>query len=67
MSFADSGIPVEVVEVLDAGRYRIVEAAAAGNTIKLLVPEGPSIPEGRAHLRFDPAHAQIYEDGWLVA
>ena len=67
VSFAASGIPVEVVEVLDAGRYRIVETAAAGSTIKLLVPEGPPIPEGRAHLRFDPAHAQIYEDGWLVA
>jgi glycerol transport system ATP-binding protein len=65
--FAHEGIPVEIVNVLDAGRYRIVEAVAAGNTIKLLVPEGPPIPEGNAHLKLDPAHSQIYEDGWLVA
>ena len=24
------------------------------------------IPEGRTHLRFDPAHTQVYEDGWMV-
>jgi glycerol transport system ATP-binding protein len=66
VAFADAGIPVDVVKVLDAGRYRIVEAVAAGNTIKLLVPEGPPIPAVDARLRFDPAHTQIYADGWLV-
>ena len=24
------------------------------------------IPAGSAHLRFDPAHTQVYEDGWMV-
>ena len=66
VSFADAGVLVDMVKVLDAGRYRIVETVAAGNTIKLLVPEGRPIPSGQARLRFDPAHTRIYEDGWLV-
>ena len=32
VSFAAEGIPVDVVKVLDAGRYRIVETRSAGNT-----------------------------------
>ena len=66
VSFAKSGIPVDIVKVGDAGRYRIVEARAASSSIKLLVPEGGNIPESKAHLAFDPAHTQVYEDGWIV-
>jgi glycerol transport system ATP-binding protein len=66
VSFADSGIPVEVVKVLDVGRYRIVETQQAGARIKMLVPEDQPIPAGSAHIRFDPQHSQIYEDGWMV-
>ena len=55
-----------LTKVLDAGRYRIVEARAAGKAIKLLVPEGDSVPEGTAHLAFDAAHTQVYQDGWMV-
>ena len=66
VTFAGDGIPVDIVKVSDAGRYRIVEGAAAGHAIKLLVPEGAPIPERRAHVRFDPAHSRVYRDGWLV-
>jgi len=66
VSFANEGVPVEVVKVLDAGRYRIVETAHAGHTIKMLVPEDESIPRGRAHLRFAPERTRIYENGWMV-
>jgi glycerol transport system ATP-binding protein len=64
--FSRSGIPVEIVKVADAGRYRIVETRHEDSTIKLLVPEGAAIPTDGAHLEFDPAHTQIYEDGWMV-
>jgi glycerol transport system ATP-binding protein len=64
--FSPSGIPVEIVKVADAGRYRIVEARHAVHTIKLLVPEGEAIPSERAHVAFDAAHTQIYDDGWMV-
>ncbi|MEQ8964196.1 MAG: ABC transporter ATP-binding protein [Azospirillaceae bacterium] len=71
--FAEDGIPVRVTKVADAGRYRIVETSAGGgdesaarHTIRLLVPEDDTVPSGGAHLRFDPAHTQIYADGWMI-
>jgi glycerol transport system ATP-binding protein len=64
--FAPAGIPVDVVKVADAGRYRIVETRHPQGIIKLLVPEGAPIPAGSAHVAFDPARTQVYEDGWMV-
>jgi glycerol transport system ATP-binding protein len=66
VTFANDGVPVEVVKVLDAGRYRIVETMQAGHTIKMLVPEDERIPEGRTKLRFAPERTRIYENGWMV-
>ena len=66
VKFAKNGIPVDVVKVADAGRYRIVDTQAAGCSIKLLVAEGDAIPEGKAHLVFDPARTQLYENGWMA-
>jgi glycerol transport system ATP-binding protein len=67
INFAASGIGVDVVKVVDVGRYRIVETARNDNRIKVLVPEGRPIPDGQALLQFDPAYSQIYEDGWIVS
>jgi glycerol transport system ATP-binding protein len=64
--FAPAGIPVRIAKVADAGRYRIVETRHPQGIIKLLVPEGAAIPADSAHLQFDPAHTQVYEDGWMV-
>jgi glycerol transport system ATP-binding protein len=66
VTFAKKGIPVDIMKVADAGRYRIVETRAANKSIKLLVPEGDAIPEGKSHLAFDAAHTQVYENGWMV-
>ena len=66
VSFAPAGIPVELVKVVDAGRYRIVETRHAGHVIKLLVPEGEPIPHGRLHVSFRPDRTQVYADGWIV-
>jgi glycerol transport system ATP-binding protein len=66
VSFSPNGIAIDVVKVSDAGRYRIVETRHTAGTIKLLVPEGADIPEGRAQISFDPAHTQVYRDGWMV-
>jgi glycerol transport system ATP-binding protein len=66
VSFGNGGgIPVEVVKVLDIGRYRIVEARHSNIVVKMLVPEDAPIPQ-RAHVHFDPVHTRIYEDGWVV-
>ncbi len=67
VSFADDGIPVEIVKVSDAGRYRIVETRHGSDLIKLLLTEDAApLPES-PRIRFDPAHTQVYADGWMVA
>ncbi len=60
------GIPADVVKVSDAGRFRIVETRSSGGSIKLLIPEGEAVPEGKTHLAFDADHTQVYENGWMV-
>jgi hypothetical protein len=34
--------------------------------IKLLAAEGVEVPADRACLAFDPAHTQVYADGWVA-
>ncbi len=64
--FAADGIPVEIVKVSDVGRHSIVEARHEGTAIKLLTPEGASVPGEAPHIRFDAAHTQVYADGWMI-
>ena len=66
VSISRDGLPAEVTRVSDAGRFRIVETRCGGHMVKLLVKEGDTVPEGQTHLAFDPAHTQIYEDGWIA-
>jgi glycerol transport system ATP-binding protein len=63
VSFADEGLPVDVVKVSDAGRYSVVDTRLREYSIKLLVGEGEEVPSGATHLRFDPARTRIYRDG----
>ncbi|MEM7023874.1 MAG: ABC transporter ATP-binding protein [Pseudomonadota bacterium] len=66
IAFADEGLAVDVVNVSDAGRYRIVETRYGDNDVKLLVDEDVEVPAGGAHLRFDPSKTRVYRDSWLV-
>jgi hypothetical protein len=52
--------------VADAGRFRILETRSHGHSIKLLVKEGETVPEGSTFLSFDPGYTQVYEDGWMA-
>ncbi len=67
IKFADTGIPVQVTKVSDAGRFNIVETRHGEDSIKLLVPSGESLPPETAHLKFDPAHTQVYSDDWMIS
>ena len=64
--FAESGIPVRIVKVSDAGRFHVVETRHGDTPINLLVAEGSTLPGENAHIRLDPAHTQVYADGWAV-
>ena len=66
VSLADDGLPVQIVKVADAGRYRIVEARHEAGRINLLIGENATVPVNGAHVRFDPAYTRIYADGWLA-
>lgn len=66
VSFASDGVPVQIVKVSDAGRFQVVDARAQAGRIQLLVQEDQPIPSGTAHVRFDPAHTQVYVDGWML-
>ncbi|CAG1010462.1 sulfate transport system ATP-binding protein [Burkholderiales bacterium] len=66
VAFAAAGIPVNIVKVADAGRYRIVETRHQETTIRLLVGEHADLPSGSAYLGFDPKFTHLYADGWRV-
>jgi len=66
VSFAADGLPVAVVKVSDAGRYRIVETRHGTSRVNLLVDPDVAVPGYGAKLRFDPAYTRLYADGWLV-
>ena len=66
VTFADKGLPADIVRVSDIGRVKIVEARAKAGKVKLVVSESSPIPAGKTHLAFDPAHTQVYADGWIA-
>jgi glycerol transport system ATP-binding protein len=59
-------VPVEIGKVADAGHYRVVEGWAGENRIFFFAADRDEVPEGRAHLAFDPARTRLYADGWLA-
>jgi glycerol transport system ATP-binding protein len=67
VAFSQAGLPVRVVRVSDTGRHRVVEVHLGDRPLRLLVDEGAPVPSGEAHVRFDPAHTQLFADGWTTA
>lgn len=55
-----------IERVSDIGRFRIVDARCGEHVVKALVAEGEAVPAERGRLAFDPAHTQLYADGWIV-
>lgn len=66
ISIAQQGLPVTVVKIADAGRYRIVETRHQDTTIRLLQGEEEPLPAERAYLNFNPNFTHLYADGWRV-
>ncbi len=64
--FDTGGLAVELTDVADIGRYRIVDAILGRHPFKIFCPEGVEIPSDNAKVRFDPRHANVYVDGWRV-
>jgi glycerol transport system ATP-binding protein len=66
VTLAETGLPVSIVRVSDAGRYRIIEARLGESRLKLLADDGVPIPADSAFVRFNPAHTRLYADDRLV-
>jgi len=64
--FADAGLPARIERVADVGRLRIVDARCGEHLVKLVVAEGQAVPAESGFIDFDPAHTQVYADGWIV-
>ncbi len=64
--FADQGIPVDIVKVSNTGRVRIVDTRHDNDLIRVVVPEGESIPADKGYLQFEPYRTTTYVDGWRV-
>jgi glycerol transport system ATP-binding protein len=66
IDFDPQGVPVDIVKVADAGRFRIVETRLNGQSIKVLLDEGVEIPSDGARIRPRRANTRLYADGWVV-
>ncbi len=66
ISFAAEGVPVEVLQVDDVGRYRVVDIRHGGHKLKMVIPEDFEIPSQEARVVFDPHRTQVYGDGWIL-
>ena len=62
----EDGLPVRVERVADVGRFRIVDARAGDQLIKVLVGEGRPVPMDSARLHFEARRTNVYADGWIV-
>jgi glycerol transport system ATP-binding protein len=64
--FAETGLPVRIERVSDAGRHRIVDLRHDDIMIKAVVAEGADMPAEGGHVAFDAEHTMLYADDWLV-
>jgi len=62
---AGEGVPVQIREVEDVGRYRIVRTALNGHELNAIVGEDEALP-AEASALFDPGHVNVYVDSHLV-
>jgi glycerol transport system ATP-binding protein len=60
------GLPARVLRIEDVGRHRIIRAEVAGTQISVIVAEGEPIGDNLTHVRFDPAHVNVYANDWRV-
>ncbi len=58
-------LPVRVAKVADVGRYRIVETRHGDHDQAAGRAKATTVPSEQRHLHFDPAHTQVYADGWM--
>jgi len=66
VTFGATGLPARVMRVADVGKARVVETRVGDTRVLAVVGEGQPVPDGDAHLVFDPARTALFADGWRV-
>jgi glycerol transport system ATP-binding protein len=62
----DGGVPVKVKAAEDQGSFKIITVSLAGNILRARLPEGQTVPENEAWLRFPTRWTKLFADGRLV-
>ena len=63
----EGSIPARVKAVEDQGSFKILTVSLGGNTLRARLPEGQSVPENEAWLRFPSRWTKLFADGRLVS
>ena len=63
---ATDGIPVDVIKVIDLGKYRIVEVKHKEHLIKVVIYEDDEVPSENPTIYFDSKRTWLYSDSWIV-
>ncbi|MQX35352.1 ABC transporter ATP-binding protein [Roseospira navarrensis] len=66
IAFDPGGLPVDIVKVSDAGRFRIVDTRLGDHSVKVLVDEGTEIPADGARIVLRTDNTRLYADGWMI-
>ena len=67
IKFSSTGLPAEVKNVSDIGRYKVVECLVSDQKIKVIVNEGEEVPADKANLEFSSEYTKVYQDSWMVS
>ena len=66
VSFSNSGIPVKVLKVNNAGRHKIIDIECDGGKLKMISSITTTIPSGTAYVKFNSKYTYVYGDDWIV-
>ncbi len=62
----ESGVPAQVKAVEDQGSFKIAALMLGSETVRVRLPEGKQVPEGKAWLVFPRKWTRLFADGRLV-
>lgn len=65
VELVSEGIPVEITNVKDLGRYKVVDIKLQELTLKMILAETEVIPPHPC-IKFVPTHTHLYQNGWLA-
>jgi glycerol transport system ATP-binding protein len=63
----EGSVPAKVKALQDQGSFKIITVDLAGNTLRARLPEGQTVPQNKAWLRFPARWTKLFADGRLVS